>query len=98
MTATKREGARKTQCVMLGCAGAGHARKAVGPSLQPLPHGLHAVSDIFLYFCRFFVTRRLTHTVISTTDDYLSSGSYVGEWHNDKREGYGTQIYGSGDK
>lgn len=44
------------------------------------------------------MSRVKTDNAAVHADEYLPRGSYGGEWVDDKREGFGTQTYGNGDK
>lgn len=46
----------------------------------------------------FAVTRERIKNNAVNHDLYLPRGSYAGEWSADKRHGFGTQTYASGDK
>jgi hypothetical protein len=48
--------------------------------------------------CRHFVTRRKIDSAAVKEDVYLHKGSYAGDWNYDRREGFGSQTYSSGDK
>jgi hypothetical protein len=47
---------------------------------------------------RFAVKREKVDTEAVKLDRYVPQGSYAGDWHKDKRDGFGTQVFASGDK
>lgn len=45
-----------------------------------------------------FQVKRELSTGVVKYDKYIAQGQYQGDWHENKRDGFGTQIFSSGDK